>query len=161
MKKFVKPMKRMVWCIAAVTALAVAVSAQAAVQVNVSVPIEQTVFIPCANGGLGEDVVLVGPLHVLMTLTVNQAGGFSMKTSFQPQGVVGIGMITGDIYHATGLTHDQTSGALGGEYTYVNNFRIIGPGPGNNYLVHETYHITINANGQVAVEVDNFSSDCK
>src|SRR5438128_141126 len=27
--------------------------------------------------------------------------------------------------------------------------RVIGPGPGNNYLVHENLHFTINANGTV------------
>jgi hypothetical protein len=43
----------------------------------------------------------------------------------------------------------------------VNNFRIIGQGPGNNYLVHEVFHVTINANGEVTAYVDNFSIECK
>jgi len=43
----------------------------------------------------------------------------------------------------------------------VNNFRIIGQGPGNNFLVHETFHFTINANGNVTAFVDHFSVDCK
>jgi len=29
--------------------------------------------------------------------------------------------------------------------TFVNNFRIIGQGPGNNFLVHKTLQIKINA----------------
>ena len=43
----------------------------------------------------------------------------------------------------------------------MNNFRIIGQGPGNNFLVHETFHVTINANGVVTATVDNFSVECK
>jgi hypothetical protein len=43
----------------------------------------------------------------------------------------------------------------------VNNFRIIGQGPGNNYLVHETEHIIFNANGTLTVFHDNFSAACR
>jgi hypothetical protein len=45
--------------------------------------------------------------------------------------------------------------------TYVNNFRIIGQGPGNNFLVHETMHITLNAAGILTVSHDNINVDCK
>ena len=44
---------------------------------------------------------------------------------------------------------------------YVNNFRIIGQGTGNNFLVHEIVHLTINANGTATNYVDNFSIECK
>ena len=46
------------------------------------------------------------------------------------------------------------------EFTAVNNFRIIGQGPDNNYQVHQNVHFTINANGTVTSEVDNSSVDC-
>jgi hypothetical protein len=45
--------------------------------------------------------------------------------------------------------------------TFVNNFRIIASGPGNNFLLHEETHITINANGAVTVLHDNLSIVCK
>ncbi|MBI4420235.1 MAG: hypothetical protein HY560_05360, partial [Gemmatimonadetes bacterium] len=45
--------------------------------------------------------------------------------------------------------------------TYVNNFRIIGEGSGNNLLVHATSHITVNANGELTAVVDNFSVECR
>jgi hypothetical protein len=47
------------------------------------------------------------------------------------------------------------------EETFVNNFRIIGQGPGNNFLVHEVFHITFNANGSITAFVDKFSVDCR
>ena len=52
-----------------------------------------------------------------------------------------MGQTTGDIYQAL------TGGAL--EFTFINNFRLIGPGPDNNLQTHQTIHLTINANGVV------------
>jgi hypothetical protein len=43
----------------------------------------------------------------------------------------------------------------------VINFRIIGQGSGNNFLIHENFHVTINPNGTVTAFVDNFSVDCR
>ena len=136
--------------------------AKAAVTVNDSTDISLSVFIPCANGGLGEDVDLEGPLHILLTLTFDGNGGVHVKEHFQPQGLSGVGLTTGAKYQATGVTQDQSNfGAVGSTFTFVNNFRIIGQGPGNNFLVHEEVHVTVNANGTVTVVHDHFSADCK
>jgi hypothetical protein len=122
-----------------------------------------SVFIPCANGGVGEVVSGDLQLHVLVTSTVN-GNNVSGKEHFQPQGGALVGQTTGDTYHATGVTQDSFQGSLqNGQstFTFVNNFRIIGPGPGNNFLAHETFHITVNANGDTTVTHDNLSVDCK
>ena len=52
---------------------------------------------------------------------------------------------------------------VNGQYSesFNNNFRIIGEGPGNDLLIHEVAHITINANGRVRVFFDRLSADCK
>jgi hypothetical protein len=130
---------------------------------NVSVPIDLIDFIPCANGGVGEEVQFSGILHILFHVTENE-NGFTVKTHYQPQGVKGIGAVTGDVYNATGVTQDTQSGRfINGSYTYnyTNNYKLIGPGPDNNWLVHENYTITLNANGTITVELDNYSIDCK
>jgi hypothetical protein len=130
---------------------------------NVKIPIELTAFIPCANDGLGENVDVSGPLHILIRMTIN-GNNFSAKTHYQPQGLSGYGEITGKKYQATGGTQEQIHGSfVNGQYTdtYVNNFRIIGQGSGNNYLVHENVHITFNANGVVTAYTDNLSVECK
>ena len=44
--------------------------------------------------------------------------------------------------------------------TFVNNFRMIGQGPGNNFDVHENEHITVTPDGTVSVFHDNFSVTC-
>jgi hypothetical protein len=142
---------------------AVAVPAQAEVVVNESIDVEFPAFVPCANGGNGEVVDLKGRLHILITLNINK-NRISGKTHFQPQGLSGYGSITGVKYQGVGVTQSHFSGSLeGGQFnrTFVNNFRIIGQGPGNNYLVHQNFHLTVNANGEVSTAHDNFKIDCK
>ena len=128
---------------------------------NGSIPFDLYVNISCANGGAGEDVVLSGNLHVLTHLTVSAAGTATIKTHFQPQDMTGLGPVTGDKYRATGGTQDILHLAVGETYTLVNNFRIIGQRTGNNFLVHETFHYTFNANGTLTVVHDNVSTECK
>jgi len=137
--------------------------ARAAVDENVSLPVEIVLEIPCANGGAGEVVTLTGDLHILMSYVIN---GNVVRGRFhdQPQGISGYGSITGDRYQATGVTQGQFKSSLqNGQalISFVNNFRIIGQGPGNNFLVHENLHLTINANGDVTTAVDLVGADCK
>lgn len=140
-----------------------AMPAQAEVLVNDSIDISLVAFVSCANGGAGELVVLEGPLHILTSFTIN-GNNVSGKSHFQPQGISGVGQTTGDTYHATGVTQDNFKGSFNnGQFneTFINNFRIIGQGPGNNFTVHENFHLTINANGELTSFHDNFNVDCK
>jgi hypothetical protein len=140
------------------------VPADAAKQVNVVTEIDITVFVPCAAGGAGELVDLSGRLHIMINFTIN-GNNVSGVAHFQPQGISGIGETTGDKYQGTGVTKDSSfklsfqNGQA--SQTFVNNFRIIGQGPGNNLLIHEVAHITFNANGTVTVDHDNFSAQCR
>ena len=141
-------------------ALAAVTAAQAAVILNERVPFATIAFVPCANGGAGELVLVEGRLHVLITETVND-NHVSFKTHFQPQGASGTGLTTGDTYRATGVTQEHVSIGPNLTNTFINNFRIIGPGPDNNLLVHQTIHVTFNANGELTAEVVNTSVECR
>jgi hypothetical protein len=132
---------------------------------NVSIPLELTTFVPCANGGAGENVDLSGNLHVLFHLTASDSGRVTIKDHAQPQGITGVGQVTGDLYRGTGVSQQTQTFFADLDFpfvvTFVDNFRIIGPGPGNNLLMHETFHITLNPNGVFTAEVDNITVDCK
>ena len=145
-------------------ALAVSIApADAAVQVIDKTNVNLTVFVPCAAGGVGEVVDLSGPLLTLISFTIN-GNNVSGYFHFQPQGVSGTGETTGANYQATGVTQETFKNSLQNgqaNLTFVNNFRIIGQGPGNDFLVHETMHVSVNADGTVTVFHDNFSIDCK
>ncbi|HET7899195.1 MAG TPA: hypothetical protein VFL47_16025 [Flavisolibacter sp.] len=138
-------------------------SRPSSITVNSIEPIAIDVLVPCADNGNGEWVHLEGNLHVLVTFTA-KGTRISGIEHFQPQGLSGTGLTTGDKYQATGVTQEFFQGSLQNgqfSYTFINNFRIIGTGPGNNYLVHENAHVTLNANGDITVDHDNFSVDCR
>jgi hypothetical protein len=148
--------------IGAVLAL-LAAPVQAEVVDNESIDLNLVVFVPCANGGAGELVDLNGPLHTLITVNMN-GNSVSGKTHSQPQGIFGVGLDTGDKYQGVGVTQDHFRGSFkNGQFheTFVNNFRIVGQGSGNNFLIHENLHLTINANGEMTTTHDNFSTECK
>jgi predicted extracellular nuclease len=150
-------MRTLASCLVSILAILVA-PAFASVQVNETTDVVIDVSIPCT----GDTVELEGPLHVLMTYTAN-GNNISGKYQFQPHDVKGTDLTTGDKYEATGVTQETFKTSLQNgqaELTFVNNFRIIGQGPGNNYLVHETMHVTFNANGVVTVTHDNLSAQC-
>ena len=128
---------------------------------NQIIPIDLLVNIPCANGGLGEDVLLSGTLHVLTHVTISNAGTLTIKTHFQPQGITGLGQVTGAKYQGTGVTQDILNLSFGETYTAVNNFRMVGQGPGNNFSVHETFHYTFNANGTLTTVHGSLTTSCK
>ena len=154
-------MRKVLTCVAAISSLILPISA--AVVTNDKTDLTLAVFIPCADGGNGEVVNLSGPLHTLVSFTIN-GNNVSGYFHFQPQGITGTGETTGAKYQATGITQESFKSSLQNgqaNLTFVNNFRIIGPGPGNNFLIHESFHMTINADGTLAVFHDNFSVDCK
>lgn len=156
-------MKRILTLCAIVAGFVGVPAAQAAIVTNETVSQPVVAFVRCANGGAGERVVGTFDLHVLITSTVN-GNHRSAKMHYQLQGVSLVGEETGDIYRATGGTQQMSSASLQNgqsEFTFVNNFRLIGPGPGNNLLVHETHHVTINANGEVIATNHNSTVDCK
>lgn len=134
--------------------------AQAAVSSNISFPVAFNVFVPCANAGLGEVVALTGDIHDMFKMTADSAG-LSIDLHDNPQGVSGRGLTTGDKYQATGVTRLNFSSEGAIDLTYVNNFRIIGQGPGNNFSVHDNLHVSISAEGEVTAFHDNFRADCK
>ena len=138
-------------------------AAASAATTNLKIPIARLVSIPCAAGGAGEDVLFTGNLHLLFHTTVN-GNQFTAMFHRQPQGISGTGLTTGDQYRGTGVAQGTLSGSfVNGQFsdTFVDNFRIIGPGRGNDLLVQQILHITINANGEVTASVANFSLDCK
>jgi hypothetical protein len=128
---------------------------------NEKQPVDEIVFVPCANGGAGENVHLTGTIHILIHTTVNKTN-FTTKYHFQPQGLSGTGEITEFKYRGSGVTQEEIKGSLANEKfidTYINNFKIVSHGV--NYKIHDNMHIIVNANGETTATVDNFSSDCK
>src|SRR5215813_12030669 len=119
----------MALAISIVLCLAGAVFSQAlAITTNDFVPFAQIAFVPCADGGAGELVLISGILHIQQHITINNNHA-TIKTHAQPQSADGVGLTTGDKYNANGVTQEEDGISLdvsASEFTFVNNFRIIG-----------------------------------
>jgi hypothetical protein len=149
--------------LALLLALSAIPPAAAAVTENDKIPVEIDLDIPCANGGAGELVSLTGDLHVLTTFDIN-ANVVRGRFHDQPEAVSGFGSVSGDRYQATGVSQGEFKSSLhNGQaiVSFINNFRIIGQGTGNNFLVHQNIHLIINANGDITTVVDGVEADCK
>ena len=142
--------------------LILALPAEAEVVVNELVPFSQLVTIDCDQDGTPEDTVAIsGQLHVLITTTSNGTVT-TLRNLFVPRNVTGTGTITGATYRGVGNSQDTTIQVTGGPsvFTLVNNFYIIGQDGGYRYLVHETFHVTMDADGNVVVSHDNAFITC-
>jgi hypothetical protein len=144
-------MTKLITLIALVAAsLAIAVAAQAAVTTNEHLSITYSGYVPCANGSAGELLTGTIEVHNLASETVN-GNHDAWQFTFERHGEL-VGQITGDTYRLTGVEQ--------GAYTYVNRYRLVGPGPGNDLIVRETAHITIGADENSVVQRDDFTVDC-
>jgi hypothetical protein len=128
------------------------------------VPTDYRLFIPCANGGAGEVVHLTGTIMFVERVTRDDAGGFHETLIEVEGGTQGVGETTGDHYVSTFvnlLNFSQGSGELPITSTAQEIYRVNGPGPGNESLIRIRNHSTVNANGDVTVVIDEFSSECE
>jgi hypothetical protein len=128
---------------------------------NVTTPASFTVFVPCANGGVGEVVDFSGSSHDIARATVNgnRVGG-TFQESLE---VTGAGETTGDTYHGTSAINETFSGSLTNgqqEFKFTNATHFISRGSDSNWLIHETGQFVVNADGTVTVDFDNFNVDC-
>jgi hypothetical protein len=140
-----------------------AVSAEVS-ETQQTLPFKRNLWISCANGGAGEMVSLAGELEIRTHETVDDQGGTHLWTHVRPSGVVGLGAATGLFYRGTGGTFEGEAYNSDDDprvYTLVNNFRIIGQGPGNNLLIHIVMHQTWNADGELVADVDLSSNTCR
>lgn len=124
-------------------------------------PISFTSIVPCAMGGVGEEVEVTGNLLRVEHVTFDETGGFHLVTHENPQGVSGIGSTSGDKYRAVGVYQYNVYGRVGEVENGEWNFLMIGQGPGNNLQIHFNFHVTVNPDGTVTSSHDNYHIDCK
>ena len=115
--------------------------------------------------GCVETVRFSGTLHAVSHTTITSTGSIHTSVQFGPVGgVTGVGLTSGAKYEEPGMAHDTYN--LNGTAwplteTFVNNFQVIGIGQLPNSTFHETFHVTINADGQTTVVFDNVRAECQ
>ena len=132
-------MKRVLVILAVLAGAVLAAGAGAATTVEKQ-PFDST--FPICNGDL---IHISGTLLVTTTETSTPSGGLILAIHFQPQGVTGVDLSTGTVFHATGLTRDLTVFSPPGGYTetFVNRFHIQATGGAQSYIVTDLFHVTV------------------
>ena len=118
---------------------------------------------PCAGGRFGEIVVFTGNQHLVFGQTTTQGGHVTTTLHWNADDVIGVGQYTGFTYRATGVSADHSVSNVSLPYTdtFINNYHIIGQGQATNMTLHETVHVTIDANGWTTAWVTDYNFDCK
>lgn len=124
-----------------------------------------SVFVPCANGGLGEAVEGIAKLHAVIGETDDGAGGFHLHAQITLRGV-GIGTVTGDRYqfHADipfivpNRINDPAEETFNGAFDF--DLAVIGLGDAPSFNSTFRSQITVNANGEVTMERNLITETC-
>jgi hypothetical protein len=147
---------RLLVMLALVGALTVVAAAQASTS-KTSFTFDTT--FPLCNGDL---IHVSGTLLGIFTETQTPSGGEVMAFHFQPQGVTGVDLTTGTVFHATGLTRDITVSfpTGGGTETFVNDFHLQATGGAQSYVTFEVFHITESPDGRVTASFDKIYNTC-
>jgi hypothetical protein len=134
-------------------------AAEAQTVSNTTVSYAYSGWVPCANEGAGELVNGVIDAHILETSTTSDNVD-AWKFQFAPRGSL-VGSVTGDTYRLGGVEHGTYVETQSGRYaaTYINRYHLIGPGDGNNLVVRETAHLTLDGD-DVVVDHDEFGIEC-
>ena len=125
------------------------------------VPYDRTLFVPCGNGGAGEDVALTGSLKILENIVYNDHG-FTFNYHVITQGITGVGLFSGEKFQASGGNKGTITGEFGeeGKYSrvFIQQLRIIG----QNSVFKVTYKtkITITPDGKITTSIDDETIDC-
>jgi hypothetical protein len=72
----------------------------------VAVPFEETLFVPCANGGAGENVTLTGTSNFVYQITWNDHG-FHLVYHANSHGITGVGLSSGETFSRFDGTQEQ------------------------------------------------------
>ena len=125
-----------------------------------AVPFENTLFVPCANGGAGEDVALTGFTNFIYQLSWTDHG-FTLVYHDNVHHVTGIGVSSGESFVASGGTNGIVMGSwVNNQWigTTVRKMRIIGQH--TNFSITYKYHITVTPNGNVTVNSSEQTAGC-
>ena len=122
--------------------------------------------VPCALGGAGEEVLVEGTVLTVVQQQTDAAGGTHFVLHANYDSLVGTGLTSGTVYHAVateGATSHNFDPFVGPPYSFTDtrHVRFIASGPGNDFVIAETVHVTVNAQDVVTAEHQDFRVDCR
>ena len=105
----------------------------------------------------GEDVQLSGTIHLV---SQTQRDG-SEVGHFNYQNVSGVGLTSATTYRVSTVDTFRLEAPFPSDIHSVRSFHLIGQGKEDNLLVRALFHITVDANGEVRVSIEDLSTQCR
>lgn len=131
--------------------------------ISFTIPLDGVLYFGhCASEGEGEEVAFAGRAHIVVREDIWTPGGGHQVYHSNWMGVRGTGLTTGNLYvvrEVFNLTASAPRGAY--EYTYSTGFRIINQGSGDNYVAHNTIHLTLGPDGEVRAWIEFLRAECQ
>jgi len=130
---------------------------------DVRVPVGMPVRVPCGRMGM-EIVPLSGVEHASLQFVQTATGATSLRMHVNAQGVTGVGLVSGDLYRASGTTEETYAfDALGPleSYYLTYTFNVTSAGATGNIVAHELLRMTFDADGNPSLDVVKFDGECR
>ena len=112
----------------------------------------------------GEPVIMTGELILTTRTTIDSSGGLHVAFNLVPSGVRGEGA-SGAVYKAVGGEREHFNVDLDDDApltdTFTSVFNLVSQGSTDNFIARITFHVTVNANGEVTVVFDNVVAECR
>jgi hypothetical protein len=127
---------------------------------SVRVPIRYTFGVDVCTG---EMIRFEGILHVAASVAQDEHGGYHYRSNRNWQNATALGLSSGNEYRVA--SNDRVIAnfpdADSESYTVVAQSHLVGIGQDESALLQETYHLTINANGEWTADVENVVLKCE
>jgi hypothetical protein len=111
----------------------------------------------------GEDVFVSGEVLLIYQDTIDDTGGIHSQFTLVPSKVRGVGSATGTQYLAVGGDREHFNFYSDGaplSLTNTDMYNLVSQGGTDNLQVKFTFHITINADGEITAIFDHSSEVC-
>jgi hypothetical protein len=158
---------RRTMCMVVVMVTTLALAAGAALAQATTETIEDTTPLeftldqsPCA----GELIHVSGQLHTVSHVTHDATGVMHAESHFNHVNVQGTGLVSGGQYRVIATQQATAHGDFEEypiRYTLQETSNVIGQGQLPDFMLHLTYHVVINEDGTVTMEVINFRAECR
>jgi hypothetical protein len=117
---------------------------------------------PCTN----ELVDFTGTMQALVDIKINKNRCHIICHS-NLMGVSGVGRTSGEKYQITETNQENqsvdTTKGFPVEITTMHNLHVLAMGSGSHFILHESRHFIVNADGEIIVDINEFPADsyCK
>jgi hypothetical protein len=126
----------------------------------VAVPFENTLLVPCANGGAGENVTLTGTTNFVYQIAWNDQG-FTLVYHDNAYQVTGVGLSSGETFVASGGTQGTVKGFWDSNQWVGNMIRQLKIlGQDTSFIVNSKLKLIVTPDGGVKVDIDEDTVDC-